>query len=64
MSEKRDRVICVPLSEAEWAAFTARIPEPVEWLRTQILSQLEGAQALPPPQRAVRPARTWSTRRV
>jgi len=54
----------VPLSEAEWAAFIARIPEPVEWLRKQILSQVEGAQALPPPQRLVRPDRSWSTSRV
>jgi len=64
MSKGRDRVICVPLSEDEWAAFVARIPEPVDWLRKQILSQLEGAHALPPPQSAVRPARSWSTRRV
>jgi hypothetical protein len=64
MSKGRDRVICVPLSEAEWAAFIARIPEPVEWLRKQILSQVEGAQALPPPQRLVRPDRSWSTSRV
>ena len=64
MSTGRDRVICVPLSEDEWAAFIARIPEPVDWLRKQILSQLDGAQALPPPQRTVRPDRSWSTRRV
>jgi len=57
-------VICVPLSEAEWAAFIARIPEPVEWLRKQILSQVEGGQTLPTPQRLMRPDRAWSTRRV
>ena len=64
MSKGRDRVICVSLSEAEWAAFIARHPEPVDWLRTQILSQIDGAQALPPPQRPVRPDRSWSSRRV
>ncbi len=64
MSKGRDRVICVSLSEAEWAAFVARHPQPVEWLRQQVLSQLEGDKALPPPQRAVRPDRSWSTRRV
>ena len=64
MSKGRDRVICVSLSEAEWAAFIARHPEPVDWLRHQILSQIEDGQALPPPQRAVRPDRAWSTRRV
>ena len=30
--------MCVSLSEAEWAAFIERNPEPVDWLRKQILS--------------------------
>ena len=64
MSKGRDRVICVPLSEAEWSAFTERIPEPVDWLRKQILSQLEGADTLPKPQSVVRPDRAWSSRRA
>ena len=64
MSEERDRVICVPLSEAEWTAFTARVPQPVDWLRKQILAQLEGGEPLPGPRSAVRPDRSWSSSRV
>jgi len=64
MSKGRDRVICVPLSEAEWQAFMERHPEPVEWLRGQILSQIESATTLPAPQSVVRPPGAWSTRRV
>jgi hypothetical protein len=41
MSTERERVICVTLSEAEWQAFTARQPQPVNWLREQIRSQVE-----------------------
>lgn len=41
MNHERDRVICVSLSEAEWQAFVARHPQPVDWLRQQILGQLE-----------------------
>ena len=67
MSKGRDRVVCVPLSEAEWRAFTARHPDPVDWLREQILAQVDDARELPPPQRPIRgdgaPA-AWSTRRV
>lgn len=65
MSRERDRVVCVPLSQAEWEAFTARHPEPVDWLREQILSQIDAA-ALPKPQPVLRdsPARPFSTRRV
>jgi hypothetical protein len=59
----RDRVVCISLSEAEWAAFIERHPEPVDWLRQQILSEIEDAHAVPP-QRPIRPDRSWSTRRV
>ena len=65
MSKGRDRVICVPLSEAEWQAFIERHPEPVEWLRGQILSQIEGGpRPLPEPQSLVRRPKAWSTSRV
>jgi hypothetical protein len=40
MTTERERVLCVTLSEAEWKAFVARHPQPVDWLRQQILSQL------------------------
>ncbi len=57
--------MCVPLSQAEWEAFTARHSQPVDWLRQQILSQVD-AEALPKPQSVLRdtPASPFSTRRV
>ena len=66
MTKGRDRVVYVPLSEDEWAALVQKHPDPVEWIRGQILAQLEG-DTLPKPQAAVhpdRPTRPWSTRRV
>ena len=41
MSTERDRVISITLSEAEWQAFVARQPQPVDWLREQIRGQVE-----------------------
>jgi hypothetical protein len=35
--ESRDRVISIVLSEQEWQAFVQSHPQPVEWLRQQIL---------------------------
>ena len=57
--------MCVPLSQAEWEAFTARHSQPVDWLRQQILSEVD-AEALPKPQSVLRdtPASPFSTRRV
>ena len=43
MNTERDRVISITLSEAEWQAFIARQPQPVNWLREQIKSQVEVA---------------------
>jgi hypothetical protein len=57
----------VSLSEAEWQAFIARHPQPVDWLREQILGQLEGVAGVSREQRGARsevPARPWSNRRV
>lgn len=45
MTTERDRVICVSLTEAEWQAFVARCPQPVDWIRQQILSQLPSPEA-------------------
>jgi hypothetical protein len=39
MSNERDRVISITLSEAEWRAFIARQPQPVEWIREQIRAE-------------------------
>ena len=41
MSNERERVISITLSETEWRAFVARQPQPVDWLRQQIRSQVE-----------------------
>jgi hypothetical protein len=40
MSNDRERVICVTLSEAEWQAFIARQPQPVNWLRDRIRDEV------------------------
>jgi hypothetical protein len=49
MNSDRDRVISISLSESEWQAFTARHPEPVNWLRDRILTELQnGAREIKP----------------
>ena len=40
MSNDRERVISIVLSEAEWQAFIARQPQPVHWIRERIREQL------------------------
>ena len=50
MSNDRERVISITLSEAEWQAFIARQPQPVSWLRERIRD--EAATAAKPQQRA------------
>jgi hypothetical protein len=40
MSTERDRVISITLSEAEWQAFIARVPQPVSWLRERIREEV------------------------
>jgi hypothetical protein len=40
MSTERDRVISITLSEAEWQAFIARVPQPVSWLRERIRDEV------------------------
>ena len=42
MVMERDRVISISLTEAEWRAFIARQPQPVDWLRARILDEVEG----------------------
>ena len=40
MSNERERVISITLSESEWQAFVARQPQPVNWLREQIRAEV------------------------
>ena len=49
MSNERERVISITLSEAEWQAFIVRQPQPVLWIREQIRAE---AGASSPQQRA------------
>jgi hypothetical protein len=43
MSNDRDRVISITLSEAEWQAFIARQPQPVDWLRDRIREEVRAS---------------------
>jgi hypothetical protein len=47
MSTDRDRVISISLTEAEWQAFIARQPKPVDWIRARILDELQANAAVP-----------------
>ena len=43
MTTERDRVISISLSEAEWRAFVARHPQPVDWLRERIRIEVQAS---------------------
>lgn len=45
MSNDRERVISITLSESEWQAFIARQPQPVTWLRDRIRDEVVAAKA-------------------
>jgi hypothetical protein len=45
VSDSVERVIHIPLSEAEWKAFLATTPRPVDWLREKIREAINGSQA-------------------
>ena len=45
VSDSVERVIHIPLSEAEWQAFLASTPRPVDWLRERIREAIEKSQA-------------------
>lgn len=45
MSNDRERVISITLSETEWQAFIARQPQPVTWLRDRIRDELSAERA-------------------
>ena len=48
MTTERDRVISITLSEAEWRAFVARHPQPVDWLRERIRHEVQTSAAPKP----------------
>ena len=43
MSNERERVISIVLTEEEWQAFIARQPQPVVWLRERIREQVHAS---------------------
>jgi hypothetical protein len=45
MTNERDRVISITLSESEWQAFVARHPQPVNWLRERIRDEIPEQKA-------------------
>ena len=49
VSNSVDRVIHIPLSEAEWQAFLASTPKPVDWLRERIREAIAREQQAAPP---------------
>ena len=40
MSNERERVISITLSEDEWQAFVTRQPQPVSWIRERIRDEV------------------------
>jgi hypothetical protein len=48
MSDPRDHVISVVLSDEEWKAFLSRQPQPVAWLRDRISELISATSAMPP----------------
>ena len=44
MSNERERVISITLTESEWQAFVARQPQPVNWLRERIRDEVTAPQ--------------------
>jgi hypothetical protein len=57
MVNDRDRVISISLTEAEWQAFVARQPKPVDWLRERILNEVAT-----PPRQADAPSPQFKTK--
>jgi hypothetical protein len=64
MSSDRERVISVSLSEAEWQAFVARHPQPVDWLRKRIRDEVQAPTDDIPQGREPQPAGYRSALRV
>ena len=49
VSDSVDRVIHIPLTEAEWRAFLASTPKPVDWLRERIREAIDKSAATATP---------------
>jgi len=47
MTDPRDHVISVVLSDEEWKAFLSREPQPVAWLRERISERISATSASP-----------------
>jgi hypothetical protein len=60
MQHERDRVISISLSEAEWQELVARHPQPVNWIREQIRTDLGVSGSAP--ERASQPGGKTRTR--
>jgi hypothetical protein len=56
MSNERDRVISISLTEAEWQAFVACQPKPVDWLRARILEAVAASSGLAEPHLSPKPS--------
>jgi hypothetical protein len=56
MSNERERVISISLSEAEWQAFVARQPQPVHWIRERIRDEVQAPTETDPPQALASPS--------
>jgi hypothetical protein len=48
VSDSVDRVIHIPLSEAEWQAFLRTVPQPVNWLREKIREAIKTSKTPAP----------------
>lgn len=48
MTDPRDHVISVVLSDEEWKAFLSRQPQPVAWLRERISELISATSASAP----------------
>ncbi len=45
LSDSVDRVLHIPLTEAEWQAVLASTPKPIDWLRERIREAIEKSVA-------------------
>ena len=58
MNSERERVISISLTEAEWQAFVACQPKPVDWLRARIFEAVAASSSRdePPAQLSPQPS--------